>query len=86
MKTYIDATAQIDYCYFLLSQWSKTPEGTPLEKLVDIATGRAQADAKKLKKSTLELLRCIVRNKKRINADYSYDEAAIKTVKLIKDI
>ena len=74
--------AQIDYCYIMLKElyadFSKPL--SPIEQRIDMATGHSKDKTKKTKEAVIELLKTIIDCKKKIEADYSNDEKALRAL------
>lgn len=76
------AYGQIDYCYYMLEEMSKPQKLlSPIEIAIDNATGYKSAKEKETCKTAISLLKCIIKNKKFIEADFSGDAKALKELK-----
>lgn len=73
------AYVQIDYCYYMINELKRRMEIplSPLEKMIDVATGYGKAKTQEDIKTCINLLQTIIENKKIIEADYSYDQEMI---------
>ena len=81
-KSTFQAFIEIDFSYFALSEiQKKLNEQAPkngFERAIDEATGYAKSQTEKYKKDAIGLIKCIIKNKKKINADYSNDEKTLE--------
>ena len=77
------AYATIDASYYLLKDLLKELQvkRSPIEVMVDDATGYGADKLAKQKKEATELLKTVIENKKIIEADYSDDEKALNQIR-----
>ena len=75
---YLEILPQIDLCYFELNQLNEQLQKprSPLEKQIDEVTGYSASQIKVVKR----LMKRIIRLKKKIEADYSYDETFLDKI------
>lgn len=78
---YFKLVAEIDFCYWALSRLSEGHPTSPIAELVDNATGKSNADAIELKKSSIKLLERIVSKKRALKLDATADKEALRKVK-----
>lgn len=80
-KKVFQAYAEIDFCYFMLHEYSKKyfKAKAPIIEMVDSACGynRTKEEAK----VTMGYLKQIIKCKKLIDADYSGDEKTLNEIK-----
>ena len=82
---YLEAGAQIAYCYWALREIAKAPpKRSTINLMVDAATGKDKADASEVKKASLSLVACIIRNKRRIGEDVTQDIKMRQALKAFK--
>lgn len=74
-----EAYARIDYCYYALQEiaFEKPKQLSPIELMIDKASGYDKAQQKEVFESVKSLFEEIIRSKKLIEADYSKDELAL---------
>jgi hypothetical protein len=74
--------AQIDYCHYMLEEINNQlgRSLSPIEQMVDSATGYGEVRIKEYAKNAIELLKTIIDCKKKIEADYSKDEEALNAL------
>ena len=76
------AYAEIDFSYTMLKKiYEDKPSITPLESMIDKATGYDKKLISNMKETALFLLQSIIDNKKIIEADYSGDQKAYDDIK-----
>lgn len=81
-----EAYAEIDMCYYGLKMIHDESfvSKTPIEQMVDKATGFSQAKTKENIKIGIALLKRIIKAKKTIEADFSGDENMLNALKKLK--
>jgi len=83
---YFQALSEIDASYFLLGQLMEDlskPE-PPINMIIDKATGYAKVKRKQDKSTAIALLESIIKNKKKVNMDYSDAEKTLEQVKALE--
>lgn len=82
MDKAIQYIGEIDYCYFCLQEIQKSLSiaRSPLERMVDAATGFDAAQFDRAKKEGIYLIKHIIKRKKQIDRDYSGDEKALQEI------
>lgn len=81
-----EAYAQIDYCYYALKEVQNDlakSSRSPLEIMIDNATGYGAEKDKECVEICISLLETIIDNKKIVEADYSGDEIMLGKLRLI---
>lgn len=78
-----EAYAKVDYCYYALQEMSKrlTATQSPLDRMIDNATGYSKAKYQEYKEETIELLEQVIKAKKVIGANYDNDKKALEAAR-----
>lgn len=79
-----EAHAAIEYCYWRIKQLGKelNKSQSPLDQMIDDATGYGDKVYQGHKAETIELLESVIENKKIIEADYSGDAEFLEKIKV----
>lgn len=74
-----EAYARIDYCYYMLQEIAneKPEQLSPIEIMIDRASGYGKAKQQETFETAKSLLEEIISSKKIIEADYSKDQIAL---------
>lgn len=77
-----EAYVRIDFRNYVLQDILKTMEKptSPLERMIDDATGHGKADANEKKQDVITLLNDNIEDKKMVEADYSMEEKMLKQI------
>jgi hypothetical protein len=80
-----EAYARIDCNYYLLSEIYKRMGivRPPIERMIDVATGFAEMEISKMKKTATEIIESIIKDKKFIGAETVKDEEVLNKLKNI---
>lgn len=86
MDKTIQYIGEIDYCYSWLQEIQKSLSinRSPLERMVDVATGFDASQFDKAKKEGIYLIKHIIKRKKQIESDWSGDEKALQEIMNLK--
>lgn len=84
----LQAYAEIDMCYYRLSEINtmiqRQHPKTPIDIMIDRATKRDIKETIELEQEITDLMKGIIKNKKYLNADYSRDVEFLEKVKDLK--
>lgn len=81
---YFECIATIDGAYFLIElayeELGKIGKGTPVEQMINAASGYNSDKTDKIRKSVIECLEFIIENKKKIEADYEGEQEILSQI------
>ena len=79
-------TSQIDCCYFILSEFSKTKDDlrSPIEMMIDKATGFDKKMLLDKVDDVIDLVKTIIRCKKKLECDTDNDAKFLKELRNFK--
>lgn len=80
-----EAQANIDCCYYMLNETLKglSKPKTPIEIMIDDATGFSKSMTEKARLGAIGLLKQIIENKKFMKADYAADVETLKEIQAL---